>query len=634
MIRIEQLTYHRGTKALLNNVNSQVFPGQKIALIGKNGCGKSSLFRFLLNQDQPDSGEISFPASWRVSHMQQEITGSHLTALQYVLDADAKLKSIQALIDNAKDDHALAQAHSKMDEYDGYQAKFKAEKLLHGLGFNATEVNNPVNSFSGGWQVRLNLARALICPCDLMLLDEPTNHLDIEACYWLEKWLSQFEGTLVFVSHDRDFIDAVADQILSFEDENLLSYKGNYSAYERAKSERLAQKQQAYAKQQDQIKHIESFINRFRAQATKAKQAQSRIKELERMQVIAPAHIDTQFAFEFYCHDKQSTPLIKFDNVDIGYSSDNAIIKHVNVTVEPNQRIGILGVNGSGKSTLIKTITDQIQPIGGKITHGLHLKVGYFAQHQLEDLDVNASPLLHLQRDFPDASEQKLRNFLGSFGFQGDDVDKKIKNFSGGEKARLALSRISYRAPNLLLLDEPTNHLDLEIRHALTMALQNYQGAVIIISHDRHLLKNSVDEFWHVHNQKLEIFDGTLDDYHKLKDQAQLAQSQSDKPQSENQQASVNKKDQKRLDAQKRKELQPFKKALEKFEKQVEKFEALLAQIEQQLADGDIYSDENKAKLKTLLTEQTTSTQALNEAEENWMMAQEELEEKEAQFET
>ncbi|BCE02319.1 ATP-binding cassette domain-containing protein [Marinicellulosiphila megalodicopiae] len=627
MIRIEQLIYHRGTKSILNNANAQIFPGQKIALIGKNGCGKSSLFRLLLKQDQADSGEITMPSTWRISHMQQEVTGSNLTAIEYVLDADEQLKAIQHQIDNAKDDHALANAHSKMDEYGGYNAKFQAEKLLHGLGFSADEVNNTVSSFSGGWQVRLNLARALICPCDLMLLDEPTNHLDIEACYWLEKWLTQFDGTLVFVSHDRDFIDAVADQILSFEDEELLSYKGNYSAFERAKAERLAQRQQAFSKQQDQIKHIESFITRFKAKASKAKQAQSRIKELERMQMIAPAHIDGQFSFEFFCHDKQSTPLINLDKIDIGYSKDAPVIKQVNVSIEPNQRIGILGVNGSGKSTLIKTLTDQIQPISGKITHGLHLKIGYFAQHQLEDLDVTASPLLHLQRDFPDASEQALRNFLGGYGFKGDDVDKEIKNFSGGEKARLALSRISYRAPNLLLLDEPTNHLDLEIRHALTLALQNYEGAVVIISHDRHLLKNSVDEFWHVHDQILEKFDGTLEDYHKLKDQAQISQTQVNTDSTD--EPVINKKDQKRLDAQRRQVLQPFKKEVEKFEKQVEKLEAKLAEIEEQLGDSELYDDSNKDKLKKLLSEQASSTQQLNEAEENWMLAQETLDEKE-----
>ena len=639
MLKIDALTLRRGPEALLENANALMHAGQRVAIIGANGAGKTSLFKLILGEISLDAGMFSLPGNCRVSHMAQEVTAGHREALDYVMDGHKQLRALEAQLAEAEaenDNQKLAHIHGELDGISAYLAPVTAEKLLHGLGFSQSDMARPVNDFSGGWRIRLNLAQALMCPCDLLLLDEPTNHLDLDAMLWLEQWLKRFDGTVLFISHDRDFIDAVSTHILHFEHKLLNQYTGSYSAFEMQRAEKLAQQQSKYEKQQQRISEIESFVSRFKAKASKAKQAQSRVKELERMALIAPAHVDSPFNFKFPVSEKISSPLLNLQKCDLGYG-DKVILNQFSSSILPGMRIGLLGPNGAGKSTLIKSLVGDIKPLAGQRSTGEHLRIGYFAQHQLEALDLNASPFLHLQRISPTASDQDIRRFLGGFDFRGDSALEKITRFSGGEKARLALAIIAWQKPNLLMLDEPTNHLDLEMRHALTEALQNFEGAIIVVSHDRHLLKNTVDTFWLVAEGKVEEFKGDLHDYEVWLQnydpvscsQALVESDSSGTPSGLQNESSEDRKERKRIAAEKRKKLSPLKKQLTQAENVMSKAQGQLAILEEKLADSDLYLHENKEKLKALLDEQAKQKQVLDGAELQWFELSEEIEDAE-----
>ncbi|WP_317932580.1 ATP-binding cassette domain-containing protein [Halioxenophilus sp. WMMB6] len=625
MINLNQIRIQRGTKVLLEQASLRIYPGHKIGVIGANGCGKSTLFKLLLGELTSDSGDLAIPAHWRIAHMAQETKTSASSALDFVIDGDTELRQLEQAIETEADGERLSHHYARMEEIDGYSATARASQLLSGLGFIAADFNRPVNDFSGGWRIRLNLAQALMTPSDLLLLDEPTNHLDLDTTLWLEQWLQSYRGTLLIISHDRDFLDNVVQEIVNFENSQLFLYSGNYSSYERQKAERLAQQQQAFEKQQQRISEIDNFVRRFRAKASKAKQAQSRMKELERMVKIAPAHIDSPFSFHIPCADKISTPLLSLSQAAAGYGGQ-ATLSHINWNITVDTRIGLLGANGAGKSTLIKTLTGDLPLLAGSRVAGEHLRIGYYHQHQMEALDLDASCLLHIQRLSPNAREQDIRNYLGSFGFLGDRALESIRHFSGGEKARLALSLIAWQKPNLLLLDEPTNHLDLEVRHALTMALQEFEGAVVVISHDRHLLRNTVDEFLLVHDGRVDTFDGSLEDYQTWLKQANKSEpAPSQAPTSKASKA--DKKEARQQAAQLREQQKPLTQKLKKLEREIEQLNAKLADIEQQLADPALYNEAEQAdRLQALLQQQSSQRSALEACEEQWLETSEALE--------
>lgn len=638
MIQLSEISLQRGIKVLFEQASLTINPGQKVGLVGANGAGKSSLFKLILGELHQDQGDFQIPSQWRIAHMAQEVSSSDKSALDYVLDGDQTFRDAEQAIKHAEQNDLsdqLAHAHDLYDQANGYTAKSRAEQLLAGLGFQQQDMEKPVSGFSGGWRLRLNLAQALMCPSDLLLLDEPTNHLDLDAVFWLEQWLNNYPGTLILISHDRDFLDSLVTHIAHVEQQKIIAYKGNYSSFERARAEKLAQQQASFEKQQREIAHMESFIRRFKAKATKAKQAQSRVKALERMSVIAPAHVDTQFSFNFPKAEKTSSPLLSIDEGQIGYNQ--TALLNTSCTILPDMRIGLLGANGAGKSTLIKTLVGDLPLVAGKVTHGMHLHVGYFAQHQLEALDLNSNPLIHIQRISPTASEQSIRDFLGSFGFNGDRATDQVNLFSGGEKARLALAIIAWQKPNLLIMDEPTNHLDMESRFALTVALQDFEGAIIIVSHDRHLLKNTVDEFWLVHDRKVEPFKGDLDDYHKWLKTLKKVPSDTDtsKDNSDSEiniapKPSIDKKAQRKQEAEIRNKLQPIKKKITSIEKRMEKVDTDLSSINDQLNDTELYSDSCKDKLKALLQTQASLKEEAETLEMEWLELQEEMETTEA----
>nr|WP_288454066.1 ATP-binding cassette domain-containing protein [uncultured Pseudomonas sp.] len=627
MIRLQNLTLQRGPQRLLENAELTLHAGHKAGLIGANGAGKSSLFALLRGELTPDSGDCLLPGDWRIAHMRQEIDTLDRLAVDYVLDGDHNLRRVQRELAAAEQGHdgaAIARLHSELDSADGYTADARARKLLAGLGFDNAQMDRRVGDFSGGWRMRLNLAQALMCPSDLLLLDEPTNHLDLDAILWLEGWLQSYPGTLLLISHDRDFLDAVVDHVAHVEQRKLTLYRGGYSAFERTRAERLAQQQQAYEKQQAQRAHMEKYIARFKAQATKARQAQSRIKALERMEELSAAHVDSPFDFVFREADKISTPLLSLSEGRLGYG-DKTILQQVKLSLVPGARIGLLGPNGAGKSTLIKNLSAELQPLSGSLTRGENLVIGYFAQHQLDALDDKASPLLHLQRIAPTEREQTLRDFLGGFDFRGPRCDEPVVNFSGGEKARLALALIAWGKPNLLLLDEPTNHLDLEMRLALTMALQEFAGAVVVVSHDRHLLKSTTDEFLLVADGRVAPFDGDLEDYARwLVDYRQRqAAPVAALPAAG---AGNDKRGQRQAAAALRQQLAPHKKAADKLEAELGQVQAKLAALEERLGDSGIYETARKDELRQALAEQAQLKAREAELEEGWLEALETLE--------
>ena len=633
MIRLQNLTLQRGPQRLLEDAELTLHAGQKAGLIGANGAGKSSLFALLRGELHPDSGDCFLPADWRIAHMRQEVDTLERLAVDYVLDGDLRLRQVQrdlAAAEAAHDGAAQARLHSELDSADGYTADARARKLLAGLGFTNEQMDRQVGDFSGGWRMRLNLAQALMCPSDLLLLDEPTNHLDLDAIIWLEEWLKSYPGTLMLISHDRDFLDAVVDHVAHVDQRKITLYRGGYSAFERARAERLAQQQQAYEKQQAQRAHMESYIARFKAQATKARQAQSRIKALERMEELTAAHVDSPFDFVFRESQKISSPLIDLSDARLGYG-EKAVLEKVKLQLTPGARIGLLGPNGAGKSTLIKNLAGELSPLAGRLTRGENTVVGYFAQHQLDSLDSKASPLLHLQRLAPTEREQALRDFLGGFDFRGARIDEPVLNFSGGEKARLALALIAWDRPNLLLLDEPTNHLDLEMRLALTMALQEFSGAVLVVSHDRHLLKSTTDNFYLVADGKVEEFDGDLEDYTRwLVDYRQRNAPVSNTPVNPDK---TDKKAQRQAAAALRQQLAPHKREADKLETELGKLHEKLAKIDASLGDSDIYEPARKNELRDLLAEQAKLKVREAQLEEAWMEALELLESMQAELE-
>ena len=627
MIEIKNLTLQRGLKVLLDQAALSLAPGRRVGLIGKNGSGKSSLFALLKGEITADKGDVSIPKHWKTAAVAQETPALDISALDYVLQGDGELQLFQTALQEAEaknDGMKQAEYHAKLEEIDAYSAPARAAKLLSGLGFSQEEHGRPVKSFSGGWRMRLNLAQALMCRADLLLLDEPTNHLDLETVLWLENHLSGLPCTQIIISHDRDFLNATTTQTVELSEQKLTLYGGNYDFYQAERARRLAQQQAAYLKQQAQIKHLQSFIDRFKAKATKAVQAQSRMKALDKLERIAPAHFDSGFSFEFDSPAHLPNPLLQLDKADLGYGG-KPVLHGIDLSLENGARYGLLGVNGSGKSTFIKTLAGELNVLSGRIVRSDKLNIGYFAQHQLDTLRPDQSPLWHIQKLSPDVREQEIRNFLGSFNFVGDAALQKTEPFSGGEKARLALAMIVWQKPNLLLLDEPTNHLDLDMRHALTLALQSFQGALIVVSHDRSLLEATTDSFLLIEQGRLKTFDGDLEDYRRYR----LAQENAAAAPAASSQ-SQNRKDTKRVEAQIRQEKARLGKPLQQKISQAEKEMAALSEIqtacEAFLAQEDAYSDANKAKLQQTLAQLAETKVKLEKQEENWLAWQEELE--------
>ena len=627
MIEIKNLTLQRGSKILLDNATATINPRQRVGLIGKNGTGKSSLFALIKGEIGQDKGDLLLPKTWKLAAVAQDTPALDTAALDYVLQGDAELQHFQAALaaaEAADDGMKQAELHAKLDEIDAYSAPARAAKLLSGLGFAQDEHAKPVKAFSGGWRMRLNLAQALMCRADLLLLDEPTNHLDLETVLWLENHLASLPCTQIIISHDRDFLNATTTQTLELAQQKLTLYGGGYDFYLKERAQRLANQQAAFAKQQAKIQHLQSFINRFKAKATKATQAQSRIKALEKMEKIAPAQLDNEFLFEFAAPEHLPNPLLKMEHADLGYGAET-ILQNINLSLENGARFGLLGVNGSGKSTFIKALSDSLKPQNGQIIRSDKLNIGYFAQHQLDTLRNDQSPVWHIQKLSPEAKEQEIRNFLGGFLFAGDMATAPIAPFSGGEKARLALAMLVWQKPNLLLLDEPTNHLDLDMRHALTLALQSFEGALILVSHDRSLIEATTDQFLLIDKGSLKTFDGDLNDYRAWRlaqENAAAAPTQSGQSQ--------NRKDTKRQEAQMRQErtrrTKPVQQKIAQAEKEIAALTAAQQQCEAILSQESIYQPENKAKLQETLAKTNEIKVKLTKLEEEWLQWQEDLE--------
>ncbi|MCT8813752.1 ABC transporter ATP-binding protein [Glaesserella parasuis] len=632
MIFFTDLTLKRGQTILLEQANATIHTGQKVGLIGKNGCGKSSLFALLKNELQAEGGDASYPKNWSIAWVNQETPALDISALDYVIQGDREYTQLTAQLEQANlenNGNLIATLHAQLDTIDAWTIQFRASTLLNGLGFSTEQLQLPVKSFSGGWRMRLNLAQALICRSDLLLLDEPTNHLDLDTVIWLERWLSNYHGTLLLISHDRDFLDPIIDRVLHIEQQKLFDYTGNYSAFEIQRATKLAQQNAAYQQQQQKIAHLQKFIDRFKAKATKAKQAQSRVKALEKMELIAPAYADSPFSFEFREPLSLPNPLLMMEKVSAGYG-ERTVLQSVKLNLVPGFRIGLLGRNGAGKSTLIKLLAGEIQAQSGHTQLAKGVQLGYFAQHQLDTLRADESALWHLARLAPEKTEQELRNYLGGFAFHGDKVKQAVSSFSGGEKARLVLALIVWQRPNLLLLDEPTNHLDLDMRQALTEALTQYEGSLVIVSHDRHLLRSTVNEFYLVHDGKVEEFNGDLEDYQKwlneLNAQLECAKKADNSTACNNENSAVNRKEQKRQEAELRQQAAPLRKKLTQLEKELEKLTASLTTLEETLASPEIYDAENKAKLTDILAKQVATKKQLEEVEMEWLEVQEQLE--------
>ena len=627
MIEIKNLTLQRGSKILLDNATATINPRQRVGLIGKNGTGKSSLFALIKGEIGQDKGDLLLPKTWKLAAVAQDTPALDTAALDYVLQGDAELQHFQAALaaaEAADDGMKQAELHAKLDEIDAYSAPARAAKLLSGLGFAQDEHAKPVKAFSGGWRMRLNLAQALMCRADLLLLDEPTNHLDLETVLWLENHLASLPCTQIIISHDRDFLNAATTQTLELAQQKLTLYGGGYDFYLKERAQRLANQQAAFAKQQAKIQHLQSFINRFKAKATKATQAQSRIKALEKMEKIAPAQLDNEFLFEFAAPEHLPNPLLKMERADLGYGAET-ILRNINLSLENGARFGLLGVNGSGKSTFIKALSGSLKPQSGQIIRSDKLNIGYFAQHQLDTLRDDQSPVWHIQKLSPEAKEQEIRNFLGGFLFAGDMATAPIAPFSGGEKARLALAMLVWQKPNLLLLDEPTNHLDLDMRHALTLALQSFEGALILVSHDRSLIEATTDQFLLIDQGSLKTFDGDLNDYRAWRlaqENAAAAPTQSGQSQ--------NRKDTKRQEAQMRQErtrrTKPVQQKIAQAEKEIAALTAAQQQCEAILSQESIYQPENKAKLQETLAKTNEIKVKLTKLEEEWLQWQEDLE--------
>ncbi len=636
MLRLANLTLARGTKRLLEGASLTVYPGHKAGLIGPNGCGKSSLFGLIRGELLPDAGSVELPAAWIIAHVAQETPSVDAAAIDFVQDGDHELRDVERAMVAADaahdaDPHAsgaeLAELHHRFEIVGGYTARARAATLLAGLGFPDARHTDPVASFSGGWRMRLNLAQALMCRSDLLLLDEPTNHLDLDAVLWLEDWLGRYPGTLLLITHDRDFLDAVVGMIVHVDGQKLKTYGGNYSQFERERALQLSLQQASYVKQQRQIAHLTAFVERFRAKATKAKQAQSRVKALERMERIAAAHVDSPFDFSFPSTPIAARQLVHFDAVTLGYGDPAAsppILAGVTWSILAGERIGLLGPNGAGKSTLLKAVAGTLKPRSGERLTAQALKIGYFAQHQVEQLRVDESPLWHLAQIEPRAREQELRDFLGGFDFRGEMASAPVGRFSGGEKARLTLALLVRQKPNLLILDEPTNHLDIEMREALAEALQDYDGALVVVAHDRHLLRATTDELWLVADGKVAPFDGDLDDYRDwvlgLRRRGAAVSPAVAAPEADN---GGDRKTQKRAEAQLRQSAyakrRPLATRLTKLEREMEALGVEKTALEAWLASPDAYADENRDAFKTKLARQGDLAWQLARLETEWL---------------
>lgn len=673
MIEFKDVSIRRDGRELFSGASFQLHPGHKVGLTGNNGTGKSTLFALLLTQMGTgdtevtvDRGEVSIPDTWQVAHMAQEVGASAQTAIDYVLGGDEEWYELnEAMSDlSTVSDEQIGVLHQRFDEIDGYRTPTKAAQIMAGLGFNTTQHELPVEGFSGGWRMRLNLAKTLMSRADLLLLDEPTNHLDLDAILWLETWINQFEGLVIVISHDQAFLDATVGHILHVEQQKITLYTGNYQQFIRTRHERMAQQQQAYEKQQETRAHLDDFIRRFRAKASKAKQAQSRIKQLERMADLSPMMADNPFSFKFYEPAHMSSPLIEMTKADIGYS-DTPLLYNANVQVTPDTRLGLLGMNGAGKSTLIKALVGELGVLSGTYTVSDTLKLGYFNQHQMDTLDAEATPMEMLRRLAGKTSDALLRSFLGSFDFRGERIDTPSKLFSGGERARLTLALIVWQRPNVLVLDEPTNHLDLQMRQALTLALQGFEGAVVLVSHDRELIANVCNELYLVHDGKIDEFDGDISDYGKWlsdkrkqenapekntgkkkskKESKKFVSRETNNSQVSNKasatsektkavQPTLSKEEQRKLAAEQRKLTAPVRRDIEETEKTLAKIDKQLIALEEKLADTDLYEESRKTDLLKLLDEQTELQQQHGDNEEKLLLAMTTLEEMEASFE-
>ena len=611
MLSFNNLELVLGGKTLFDDVSLTIHHHQKVGLIGANGTGKTSLFKVIKKEIEVDQSSVSYPNDLRISYLAQEVPASDEIALQYVLSGDYRLLEIQHEIELAEKEEKfeiLAELYETYSALDGYSAKSKAEQLMVGLGFKSEDFNKPLKDFSGGWRVRLNLAKTLMQPSDLMLLDEPTNHLDLDAILWLSNWIKSFPGALILISHDRDFLDDCVSFIAHLYHQSIELYSGNFTQFEILRAAKLAEIQSNYIKQQKEVAHMQSFINRFKAKATKARQAQSRVKALEKMELIAPAHIDSPFNFTISETEKISNPLISLSDCSLGYN--RPILSMVNLSIAPGDRIGLLGPNGAGKSTLIKSIVGSISLIDGQREAGTNFKVGYFSQHQVDDLDLSISAFTHIQRLDETQTEKQIRTYLGGFNFKGDKVKDPIDLFSGGEKARLAFAIISYQKPNILLMDEPTNHLDMEMRHALTIALQTFRGAILLISHDRHLLNSSVDHFYLVDNGRVDIFNGDLNDYKNyildikssdIKETKKKVKSSKD-----------NKEDNSKL-------IKSLNIEISKLEKRLLRLNTKLDEANLKLADPDLYKDDSSDNLQDLIRNQLELSNEVELADQEWM---------------
>ena len=647
MIRAQGLTLRRGTKVLLDSAEFVVNPGERVGIVGKNGAGKSTLFALLTGALDQDAGTLTLPEGWRIASVKQEIAADDRPARDFVIDGDVHLRELQqrraALTDSQGTE--IAETEAALIEAGAWSANSRAEQLLAGLGFKPAEWTQPVNSFSGGWRMRLALARALMAPSELLLLDEPTNHLDLDAMLWLEKWLASYEGTVLLISHDTEFLDAVARSILHFDHAKLVRYRGGYQDFLTQRAERLRQTSIAYERQTREAARLQGFIDRFKAKASKAKQAQSRVKALSRMEALAPLHAEAGIDIRIPSPDYMPDPLLVLDKLSAGYTADDgqqvSILRDVTLMVRAGSRIGVLGANGAGKSTLIKTLAEELQVQSGERRASRGLAIGYFHQHQLDMLDLEATPLMHLARIAPDVREQELRNYLGGFGFSGDTVNGKVEPMSGGEKARLALSLIVWQKPNLLLLDEPSNHLDVETREALATALAEFAGSMLLVSHDRHLLRTTVDSFWIVADGAVREFDGDLEDYREwlaarnAEERAeQRAADKADRADTartdDGSEAPVDRKQQRRLEAEQRQRLavarKPLQAKLAKVETAMEKARVRLAALDALVADADLYTDARRAERQQVMSEHGELSKQLETQEEEWLMLQEEIE--------
>ncbi len=615
MLSFNNLSLRRGSNLLFEKVNFTVHKNNKVGLVGSNGTGKTSLFKMILGDFESDSGDFSHPPDLRVACLAQEVPGTDEQAIEYVLSGDAKLIQIQNSISEAEKNEeysALGELHAQFEDHDGFTARSRAEQLLVGLGFSEKEFLLPLREFSGGWRVRLNLAKTLMQPSDLLLLDEPTNHLDLDAIIWLGNWIKSFRGAILLISHDREFLDECVSFVAHIHSGTIELYKGNYSEFEVRKAAKLAELESNYTKQQREISHMQDFVRRFKAKATKARQAQSRIKALERMELIAPAHVDSPFQFRIPETDKISNPLIVLEDAELGYTE--SIVKGVKIAFRPGDRIGLLGVNGAGKSTLVKSLKGDIPLLNGNKVEGKNLKIGYFSQHQVDDLNLDKSPIDHLIKVDSNATESEIRSFLGGFNFRGDKAKDTIENFSGGEKARLALSIIAFQKPNLLLMDEPTNHLDMDMRQALTVALQDFGGAILLISHDRHLLSNTVDEFLIIDEGKLDRFNGDLIDYRKI-----ILNGSKKLPKKESHEEEIEPK----ID---KKQAKQIKTEILSLEKTLKRLNRKLSETQSFLNSPESYADSPELDLHSLLRDQVNLSSQIELNEQEWLELNEELE--------